>query len=623
MRRWRGGYLAIASVASSGVLIAVSRAIARPKSFLEWDDYIFGLSLHMFAPQGGVPQAPFFPVFVFLGRLFRSFLPTDAAALTALSAVCSFAGAAGVGLVANELLRDRRIALTSSWLFAFFPAVWFWCGSPETDPAGFAFAILVTWLFLRARSSSRFLFGAFLALGIAAGVRPQALLIALPAAVLALRRRPAAESLKAAGLGAASTAVFAIAPVLVAAGGIRPVLGPAARQWHAQLHVIAPIARGAGASFLFHRWAIDLWNGRKLAVLVLCVSLAGAGLLIRRRQALILVVLALSFLPYAVLAVLFLDPTFSGRYALPLLPIFAVLSAVAVVAIERMTVPGKIPAVLALAVAGLAVPLWPAIRLLHRRVSPPESAAAAIRAGSGLRSPVLVYAPELEVQAKLIIPKAVAVTEKALEASPDLLHRGLPAWRYGLDSLEGGEAAYWPRLGPFFTVGRGRYLAVPYGRLDPGAPQLSEGWYSGETEYRADGRPVPFWWMGRRGTIVLPPSSGQREIEMDLGFPIGELPGLPVVRVREGDTLLDRFRAESALVSRSMSIDGGVFPPGRPVSISMETSETFVPARSGRGGDRRELGLRLFRVRLRAPRGTDKGEPSTLKTEPGPADKPV
>jgi hypothetical protein len=101
-------------------------------------------------------------------------------------------------------------------------------------------------------------------------------------------------------------------------------------------------------------------------------------------------------------------------------------------------------------------------------------------------------------------------------------------------------------------------------------------------------------WLGARGELwYLARSGGRLEIE-------GESPRRYYtsgsrLTVRAGGTILKDVRLEDDFTIR---VD--VPPSGEPAAIVLDTDQTHVPAETSwrRSGDRRRLGLRIFRCEL-------------------------
>jgi hypothetical protein len=583
-------------IALLAVAVLASRIAARPRSFWEWDDYIFGLALHTFAPQASVPQAPFFPAFVFLGRLYRIFLPGDALALTWLGVTASSLSLLFFFLLVRDL-SGPRLAVRATLLFAFLPAAWFYAGIPTSDAAGVAAALLAFWLSLRAARRSDGLGLAAAAFGFACGIRPQTAIVA--AVPLALAFRVARPRTRAVGLAALLGAVllFWIAPVVVAARGIGPLLAVFRERWLYVFTTTASFAAKASPGFVLHRWLVDPWVSPIYAAAIWALTALGFARPASAGDRRVRTLLILSFVPYLIAAGIFLDPSFSGRYVLPFLPFHAILVARGTAWLEE-----RLPRRLPIFSAGIAI--WgallvaPAIAVLHARPSPPEEAASAIRKRTTGRPFAILYPADLYVPAELLFPgvpkfEAEQSAPSALRAKTDR-----EVWRFGVPSLtDESDVACWPALRPFDTVGRGRYLAVAYGPWPRHTPTFGEGWYGQEVERGPDCSLRVFRWMGARSRMLFPTYPGEKDVAIELAVPLRALPEAPIVRISWNGAVLEEVRATQERLSRRFRAPAPA-PTGRGEDeLAISISQVFVPARTG-GTDTRTLGLQLLRVRL-------------------------
>ncbi len=580
-----GGTSVPIAAAALATLIAASRFFARQKTFWEWDDFIFGLSLHRFAPQGGVPQAPFYPGFVALGRLARHFSGADVGALTLVSAVSSCLAALAVFGIAREILGSARAGAAAAAIFSFLPPVWFHAGAPLSDDAGLAASLGALWAALAARRRPALLPAAAVLFGAAVSIRPQDAIVAVPALLFA--PSPRKRIATAAGAVAAAVIFYAV-PVAWAAGGLVPAVRIFRRQAGYVLSTDSVLAARRGLGVSVRRYLLGMWGYPAFGIAVIALSVLGALLLLRAGRKRELAVLAASFLPYAALCVLFLDPTVAARYALPALPLAAILAAVAAAAIEHR-VRRALPVVTAAVVAGGAAIAAPAVAVMHARPSPPVEAAAGVLAGAG-GGPFAVLRPAgLYVAAELLFP-GIPKLDAETTSDSTLAASSVPVWRYGVSAFD-TEIAAWPPFRTFSTVGRGRYLLVAFGRWKR-QPEFSGGWFGEETEGTEF-----FRWMGRRGEIRFPPSVDVRSILLTVVTTPKSFPRPPVVAVAWNGSVC----ARRPLVDPRTLMSCRILPPGSPGGVLVLSSdETFNPKRSGRSGDDRDLSLELRALRWSA-----------------------
>ena len=123
---------------------------------------------------------------------------------------------------------------------------------------------------------------------------------------------------------------------------------------------------------------------------------------------------------------------------------------------------------------------------------------------------------------------------------------------------------------------------------------LSDGWHEPEEDPRT-GR---FWrWMSGRGTLTV--RGGAHDVTLSIAgeSPLTYFDRPPVVVVRAGAREVARFEPAGDF-SREIPVTAEALAAALG-QITIETSQTFVPAERGQGQDRRTLGLRLSRVDIR------------------------
>jgi Dolichyl-phosphate-mannose-protein mannosyltransferase len=564
------------------VLIGASRVLARQRSFWEWDDYIFGLALHIFAPQSYVPQPPFFPAFIFAARFANRFLHDDVAALTWVSVVSSGIATGLVFAIARELIDDVRSAWSAALLFAFFPAVWFAAGTPISDTAGVSAALGAVWLSIRGHRDSRFLLPAAAAIGLAIGVRPQTALIAFLPFAIAVRRSPR-RAAAALSLLAVSVGIFWAFPVLHAGGGVGPVLRSTLRQWNNVVGGTSPLAHRTSVAFVMRRWLIDTWSSPYYAAAAWAAVGVGVAAFWKRRDFDFLVLVGTGTCLYAACAVLFLDLAATGRYVIPMLPAAAIAAAIGLGAIEGHA---RLPrgSLTAGFVAASAAIVGPALWVMHTRASPPVAAASIVRERTAGARYAVVYPAQMYVPAELLFPgvpkfEAEKTSAETLAASP------VPVWRFGVPALD-TETVSWPQLRPFFSLGMGRYLSVPFGLWKP-EPIFGEGWFA-EEHHGND----TFRWMGRRAVIIFPPATNPMTVRFTLIAPLRYFARPPELTVVWNGSLLDRREIRSDQTEVSYRPLPATNPRGKSILV-LSSTVTFNPSRSGSSGDDRDLAFEL------------------------------
>lgn len=340
---------------------ALTRWPALSRTLWDWDEALFALALRDYDVVAHHPHPPGFPLWIGIAKL----LPLDAFhALQSIAFVASLLVFPAMFLLARELRVRAFTAMAAGMLLAFFPNVWFFGGTAFSDVPSMVLALFACALLLRGcRDDRAFLFGAFV-LAVAAGFRPQNLLIGFVPFALAFFHRK-------------RTGVFAalvIAVVVVASYGTAASLSGgwndyrAALQKHEQYirttdSFLAPLRPGliqVADDFFF-------WPYRAPAINLLVAVLALLGLR-RTRLALLL------FGPFLLFAWLYLDFHSASRFSIAYMPLFALLAA------EGLPRRGG-AIVLALVTALMIVWTWPALRVAHTTSSPPVAALQSIPRG--------------------------------------------------------------------------------------------------------------------------------------------------------------------------------------------------------------------------------------------------
>jgi hypothetical protein len=316
----------------------------------------FALAVGDFDPARHQPHPPGYAVYVALAKLFAAAAgatpQTSARALAFLSAAAQAALPLPLFFLFRRLGARPRIAAAATALTLLNPVVWINGLRPMSDSVGLLFAMGAQALLLGAIVTGRGLVACSLLCGLAAGVRVQTLAVTVPLWLYAMtrpgaQRRPAAlAAFVAAGLAWA-------APTVIESGG------PAA-YWHAFRGTAADAAdvepivltwtlnRGVRAArhVLFRPWGAE-WLGIALAAL----GALGAIAAWRRGASMRLAVLA--FAPYLVAHALF-QQAHTQRYAMPYVPLLALLAVLGMDALARAAGRRADSAFIALLAAGAA-----------------------------------------------------------------------------------------------------------------------------------------------------------------------------------------------------------------------------------------------------------------------------
>ncbi|HKY20997.1 MAG TPA: DUF2723 domain-containing protein [Vicinamibacterales bacterium] len=334
------------------IVFLVAHLVFLPSTLEDIDSLNFALGVHDFDPSKHQPHPPGYPIFIALGKIARTAVPSDARALALLGAL--FGALAVFPLMTIyadlEALQGRQesdsaipIAL-AALLTLVSPLYWFNAGRPMSDVPGLAVtltaqAALVS-AFVRQRmnpartpaalaaSGRMIVLGAFLA-ALAIGMRSQALWLTLPLLALVLVQR-AGRGAAGALLGSAMTFTIGVllwaVPLVIASGGLMAYRAALAFQGSADFAGVDMLYNNPSArklSFALLETFIYPWASPVLGWTIFTLAAAGALTLVRRAPRVVLL-LAVLVGPYLIVHLL-VQETVTTRYALPLIPVMAYL----------------------------------------------------------------------------------------------------------------------------------------------------------------------------------------------------------------------------------------------------------------------------------------------------------
>ena len=362
---------------------AVTRWPAKSLTLWDWDEALFALALRDFDVSAYHPHPPGFPLFIAAAKL----VPLDGFhALQTIVFLSSLFVFPAMFFLARALRAGVPVAIGAGLLLAFFPNVWFYGGTALSDVPSMVLVVTACALLLR----GQVVLGAIV-LGIAAGFRPQNLLIGFVPFLLAFRARWRAGVIGGAIIAAIVGITYGTAASL--SGGwsaYREVLATHEAYIRTTDSFLAPRHPGllrVADDFFFRPY-------RAMPINVVVTILTALAVL-RRRQWLILAI----FGPFCLFAWLFLDFHSSSRFSVAYMPMFAMLAAAGI--------PRRgYAAVLAAVTALLVVWTWPALRVVHTTVSPPVAALQSVPGGT-------LYVDErLAPYAELLLPERERILVK-------------------------------------------------------------------------------------------------------------------------------------------------------------------------------------------------------------------
>ncbi|HYI07998.1 MAG TPA: hypothetical protein VEK57_02900 [Thermoanaerobaculia bacterium] len=391
--------------------VAATRVLAISRTMWDWDEALFALALLDYDVTAHHPHPPGFPLFIGLAKL----IPLDPFhAPQAIAVVASLFVFPAMFFLGRELRLPAFSAIAAALLLAFFPNVWFYGGTALSDVPSMVLVVTASALLLRGCRSDRSLLAGALVLGIAAGFRPQNLLIGFAPFMLAFLHRRRTGFLGGVILVAIVAGSYGAAASL--SGGWEAYRATLAkheryiREVDSFLSPIRPNLAQVADDFFVRPY-------RALPINIAITLLAAAGLL-RRRPLIALGIALAMFGPFLLFAWLYLDFHSASRFSIGYMPLYALLAAQGIPEHGRR---------LTLAALTALLVLWtlPALHVVRTTASPPFAAIAEIRKLMPAITPVYVD-PRMAPFADLWLPEYERRVAASLRPPPEgvLLREG-------------------------------------------------------------------------------------------------------------------------------------------------------------------------------------------------------
>jgi uncharacterized membrane protein len=217
LERWQDAEIWL--VGAIGIATILSRLpfqINFPNSF---DAINYMLALDHFDIRIGQPQAPGYPLYIMLGRIFNLLLQDRLNALVWVSTVFSGLGVIAIYLMAREMY-GRRVALLAAVLLATSPSFWLQGEIAAPYTADLFASAMVGWLCYRSLNSPtpRLAYVAALAIGLAGALRPQTIVFLFPLFFYALHQQRWLVQAQAIGFAGGVFGAFFVPSVIVSGG---------------------------------------------------------------------------------------------------------------------------------------------------------------------------------------------------------------------------------------------------------------------------------------------------------------------------------------------------------------------------------------------------------------------
>lgn len=553
------------------LVVATLHFLSVPRSIWEYDENLYAMAVERFEPLLHHPPPPGSPVYIAFVKVIALVTETFKAMLTT-SILAVAAGLVAFFFAFRELTGSARVGVIATILLWGSPALLMSGTLPQADAGAMALFGLAIWACARGNP-------VLLAVACAAtvGWRVQTSIAIVPMFFAALfflktwRERLIA-------LGTFTVACLAwLLPLVVLTGGPSSFWGWLSGQAAYFARHDADLSRsGHSASHIALRFIAHPWGPKWLSIPLLGLALLG----IRRNRRLI--PLAAGCLAYLAFALVTMDPADAVRYAIPSLPLFALLAAV------PLAGPRFAPAlavVYALCAYAYASPI------LHLRASSdaPPAAAAKWMEEHVPKDALVLYEMPLGPHASYLLRDW-----KTMRIDAGLAHYGGDASKTmylfadGERGDEKGTTFRWPDTDAYRKLTRQHYGAVSVIPLPPEQRfRVVEGVFP--PERRRDG--TAWRWISRRAVIELP-SLGATQARVVLRIP----PEYPLdgnrVRVNDATVTLRRGHSASLIVPLTSN------------RITFEADQAFVPARipNANNRDLRMLSVMLVRVEQLDPR---------------------
>jgi hypothetical protein len=493
------------------IACALSRGLAAARSPWDWDEVLFIGAVRAYDVTKHHPHPPGFPLFVVLGKA-ATFVTGDAfRGLQAITIIAACVLVPALFLLAREIGFGFWTAIGGALLFVFAPNVWLFGGTAFSDITSIALAIVAALLLLRGRDERTAVFIGAIVLGLAIAVRVQNGLMGLCPFVLAMKRRGWRDSLPAAFLTGLVAALFYVGAALLTTGwaaylaAVR-AFGPGVLHTDSFLNPERPpLAR------LLRRFFVDVYGWTPAGILItafVIISIA-AGLWRRDR---VLLIVALTFGPFACFAWMMLDPTNIGRYSIGYFPLLTLLAADGIARVARGRTPAQL-AIISLLVAMLVGFTLPALREVRSTIAPPVAVVDALRAhvspGDSLYVGSLMI-PFLDVLAPEYRTWILVDDERSLPIAPKSPRRWL------ITEIERTNPAGFvftrPR-GALWSIVRRRYFTAALEPLVREA-RFVDGWLDagqdGHDEWRT---------MTSHAAVILPAANGRTVLRLAFQSP--------------------------------------------------------------------------------------------------------
>jgi hypothetical protein len=598
------------------LICCITRLLAFPASFWEWDDILFAQALHQYDLINNYPHPPGFPVFVAMGRLAYWLLNDEQLALSTVS--LSFTSLLGPALFYfyREIFNDRRVAFAGALLGSFAPNVWVHSGAGRSDGVALTLGIIGLTLVIHGLESKRSLILGCAVFGLAMGVRVTLLPVMGPviAAVFLIRlwRRDWKTVAMALGTGTVFVLLWFIPFIYLVSWRLFQILMKNHSEYAWTTDSIIANNENGRLSYRLGRFLIQIWGSKWIMLAIYTLSALGLIALALNRRWQAIGWLALAFLPFLTFTLVLNTPLSAPLYSLPYIPLFIGLAACGLIMAPRLferegdkgafnNIFNNIGLYLALVLTiGIASWSYPIIKLLHNEAAPSIQATRYLRQTLDYKHDVLFFDEIFLPHANFYLGDSRKIMLRDDQTIPESdLINPLTDWSrfIGLTSNPSNGEAINSFSWTSSEVGKRRLRRLSLGRyFEAYVSDMSKsrgvlflsGWYPQEHDEARTWR-----WMGMKarvgllnkaetmvlrlqGDIKLPPKSNRQ----------------PNIVFRFNGAEVDRFTAVGSALDRTIVLKPD---PARQWSeLTIETDQAFNPSRDESSADDRDLGIQCF-----------------------------
>jgi hypothetical protein len=564
------------------IAVALTRIWARSRTLWDWDEALFAMAVRDYDVVQHHPHPPGFPLYIGLAKLVHLVVPSEFRALQAITTIAAIALFPLLFWLAWELRFSFRTAYLGALLFVFFPTVWFYGGTAFSDIPGLAVLFAACAMLLRGCRDRRWYFAGAVVLGLAAAIRPQALLIGCAPALIAswcrIRERRAGDVFAVSFIGLAIIGVsYGLAALASSSVAGYLETARALREYVRTVDSFLNPDRQPVLS-LFTDFFVREIPGGKASVLVSILALLSIVISFVRRNVSVWLLVAM-FLPFNLFGWFMLDVNSITRYAVSYIAMYAILAADALAFVPLLQI-----AAVAVLVARFGWWTIPALRDVRNIVSPPVAAMQWIRSNVPRTAKLYVHGSMTPWAESMLDGYDITFFVDPAELGAQPFRTG--DW-FATEALTTAPGAhnFTRERGRLFDIARRRYFEVSVAPATTALLRWGKGWYDEEVIGSSVWR-----WMSGRSTTLLPPIGGNARLSLAFDLPNELVPRHPTVTVMLNGQVVDQILCTTPSVSRSWTV------PARADAwneLVIELDKVINPAKEGINPDARDLGLNL------------------------------